>query len=225
MPTFRFILSSPDKSELYALGISAKSLPRAREIAGSLVTCQERLISTNVWTGRTWSAIEGEAVSGSDLIPHPMHSDLSIDVTGDANLSFEGQRLKPPVQLRASHGLMENDEKSAVYPGQAQNKGNSYPDQAFVIPEYERPVVVTVLGWFAGFVALGTFMNLVSIDYRYLSTEMISIILAGSILTNLLFFSVALAMSYLHKISFNTNVSNLILQHKLFLSKGNCENG
>ncbi|MDK8465896.1 hypothetical protein [Marinobacter sp. SS13-12] len=214
MATYRFVLSSPDRPQLYALGVKAKSLPTAREIASGIIESQERLVSTNVLTGNNWVIVEGEPVSDDDINAHPGQSELSIDVGGDAAPSYEGQILKPPVQLSTSYTSSEAVTSLGKSPEQREIK-NSQSGLGFSLPTYETPLVVTVLGWFSGFVALGTLINLVSIDYRYLSTEMTSIILAAAVLTNLFFFSVTVAMSYLHRINFNTEASNLLLQQQL----------
>lgn len=215
MAIYRFVFSSPNKSGLDAIAVSAKSLPSARQKVEKLIKSGEKVVSTNVRTGRTWAVIEGVSVSGTDLTVHPMQPDPSIDVSGDANLSFEGQTLKPPIQLAPTTNSATTKDASTVASLPGQESGHSQSDQVFVPPVYETPIVVTVLAWFSGFVALGTFIHLAKIDYRYLSMEMISVILASAILTNLFFFSVTVGMSYLHKISFNSHVTNLLLQHKL----------
>ena len=212
---FRFVFSSPNRSGLGAIAVSAKSLPAAREKVAKLIESEDRVVSTNVRTGGTWAVIEGVSVSGIDLTVHPMQPDSSIDVSGDANLSFEGQKLKPPIQLVPPISSTVMNDTSTVSSAPGPESDHSQSDQVFVLPVYETPVVVTVLAWFTGFVALGTFIHLATIDYRYLSTEIISVILASAILTNLFFFSVTVGMSYLHKVSFNSHVTNLLLQNKL----------
>lgn len=118
---------------------------------------------------------------------------------------FEGQQM---------HGKKIQNSVSGTRSSAPENfLGNSFT------PTIKNPPLIIALWCFSSLVALSTFLYLVKLDYSYISSESISIIVASSFLINIFFLSISTAMSYLHRISALTEITAGLIKTQLDIQR------